>query len=145
MSTAWTITFDCAGPAELAAFWCQALGYVEAAPPAGFATREEWLATVGVPPEEWGDGSYIEDPAGLRPAISFLKVPEAKTAKNRVHLDVQAGGGRGEPQEVRWARVQAAVARLTGAGASVVREDWQDGVPDHFVMTDPESNEFCVV
>ena len=145
MSTAWTMTFDCADPAELAAFWCQALGYVEAAPPAGFATREEWLASVGVPPEEWGDGAYIEDPAGLRPAISFLKVPEAKSAKNRVHLDVQAGGGRGEPQEVRWARVQAAVARLTGAGAAVVREDWQDGVPDHFVMTDPESNEFCVV
>jgi hypothetical protein len=35
------------------------------------------------------------------PGISFLKVPEPKTAKNRVHLDVQAGGGRGEPQEAR--------------------------------------------
>jgi len=96
MSTAWTLTFDCANPAALAAFWCQALGYVEGASPAGFATWEEWLASVGVPPEEWGDGAYIEDPAGLRPGISFLKVPEAKTAKNRVHLDVQAGGGRGE-------------------------------------------------
>jgi hypothetical protein len=145
MSTAWTMTFDCADPAALAAFWRQALGYVEAAPPAGFATREEWLASAGVPPEEWGDGAYIEDPAGLKQAISFLMVPEAKTAKNRVHLDVQAGGGRSEPQAVRWARVQAAVARLTGAGATVVREDWQDGVPDHFVMTDPEGNEFCVV
>ena len=145
MSTAWTITFDCADPAALAAFWCQALGYVDGAPPAGSATWDEYLASVGVPPEEWGDGAYIEDPAGLRPGISFLKVPEAKSAKNRVHLDVQAGGGRGEPQAVRWARVQAAVARLTGAGATVVREDWQDGVPDHFVMTDPEGNEFCVV
>ncbi len=105
MSTAWTITFDCADPATLAAFWRQALGYVDGAPPAGSATWEEWLASVGVPPEEWGDGAYIEDPAGLRPAMSFLKVPEAKSAKNRVHLDVQAGGGRGEPQEVRWARV----------------------------------------
>jgi Glyoxalase-like domain len=98
-----------------------------------------------VPPEEWGDGAYIEDPAGLRPGISFLKVPGAKAAKNRVHLDVQAGGGRGLPQEVRWARVLAAVARLTGAGATVVREERQDGVPDHFVMADPEGNEFCVV
>jgi hypothetical protein len=98
-----------------------------------------------VPPEEWGDGAYIEDPAGLRPAISFLKVPEAKTAKNRVHVDVQASGGRGEPQEVRWARVLEAVARLIAAGATAVREDWQDGVPDHFVMADPEGNEFCVV
>jgi Glyoxalase-like domain len=145
MSTAWTITFDCADPAALAAFWRQALGYVDCTPPAGSATWEEWLAGVGVPPEEWGDGAYIEDPKGLGPGISFLKVPEAKTAKNRVHLDVQAGGGRDEPQEVRWARVQEAVARLTRAGATVVREDWQDGVPDHFVMADPEGNEFCVV
>jgi Glyoxalase-like domain len=145
MSTAWTITFDCADPASLAAFWRQALGYVDSGPPAGFATREEWLASVGVPPEEWGDGAYIEDPDDLRPRISFLKVPEPKTAKNRVHLDVQAGGGSGEPQEARWARVLAAVERLTGAGATVIREDLQDGVPDHFVMADPEGNEFCVV
>jgi hypothetical protein len=145
MSTAWTITFDCADPAVLAAFWCRALGYVESAPPAGFATWEEWLASVGVPQEEWGDGAYIEDPEGLRPGISFLKVPELKAAKNRVHLDVQAGGGRGEPQEVRWARVLEAVQRLTEAGAAVIREYLQDGVPDHFVMADPEGNEFCVV
>jgi hypothetical protein len=95
MGTAWTIAFDCAEPAVLAAFWRQALGYVEGAPPAGSATWEEWLASVGVPPEEWGDGAYIGDPAGLRSAISFLKVPEPKTTKNRVHLDVQTGGGRG--------------------------------------------------
>jgi Glyoxalase-like domain len=145
MSTAWTITFDCADPARLAAFWRRALGYADSAPPAGCATWEEWLASVGVPQEEWGDGAYIEDPEGLRPRISFLKVPEPKTAKNRVHLDVQAGGGRGEPQDVRWARVLAAVKLLTGAGATVVREDLQDGVPDHFVMADPEGNEFCVV
>jgi hypothetical protein len=144
-STAWTITFDCADPAVLAVFWCRALGYVEAAPPAGSATWEEWLASVGMPEEEWGDGAYIEDLQGLRPGISFLKVPESKTAKNRVHLDVQAGGGCGEPQEVRWARVLAAVQRLTGAGATVIREALQDGVPDHFVMADPEGNEFCVV
>jgi hypothetical protein len=145
MSTAWTITFDCADPATLAAFWCQALGYVEGAPPTGCASWEEYLASVGVPPEEWGDGAYIEDPEDVRPAISFLAVPEPKTVKNRVHLDVQAGGGRGEPQEVRWARVLEAVARLTALGATVVREVLQDGVPDHFVMTDVEGNEFCVV
>lgn len=53
-----------------AAFWCRALGYVDAVPPAGSATWEEWLASVGVPHEEWGDGAYIEDPEGLRPGIS---------------------------------------------------------------------------
>lgn len=145
MSTAWTITFDCTDPAVLAAFWCRALGYVAAVPPAGSATWEEWLASAGVPREEWGDGAYIEDPEGLRPGISFLKVPEPKAAKNRVHLDVQAGGGRGEPQEVRWARVLEAVRVLTEAGAFVIHESRQNGIPDHFVMGDPEDNEFCVV
>jgi hypothetical protein len=144
MSTAWTITFDCADPAALAAFWCQALGNVDGAPPAGSATWEEYLASVGVPPEEWGDGAYIEDPAALRPGISFLKVPEAKAAKNRVHLDVQAGGGRGEPQEVRWARVLEAVAPERGGRDRGPRGP-AGRVPDHFVMADPEGNEFCVL
>jgi hypothetical protein len=47
--TAWTITIDCADPAVQAAFWCQALGYVDGAPPAGSASWEEYLASVGVP------------------------------------------------------------------------------------------------
>jgi Glyoxalase-like domain len=83
--------------------------------------------------------------AGQRRCAAGGMGPEPKTAKNRVHLDVQAGGGRGGPQEVRWARVLAAVRRLTEAGAAVIREDLQGRVPDHFVMADPEGNEFCVV
>jgi len=145
MSTRWSLTFDCADPAALAAFWCLALGYVNASPPEGFASWPEWLAYAGVPPEEWDDGAYIEDPEGVRPGISFLKVPEPKMAKNRVHLDVQAGGGRGVPWAVRWPRVTEAVGRLTAAGATVIREDVQDGTPDHVVMADPEGNEFCVL
>jgi len=145
MSTNWTLTFDCANPASLAAFWRLALGYVDAAPPKGFANWPEYLASVGVPAGEWDDGAVIEDPEGIRPAISFLKVPEPKTVKNRVHLDVQAGGGRGEPWSVRWPRVTAEVDRLTAAGAVLIREDMQDGTPDHIVMTDPEGNEFCVL
>jgi hypothetical protein len=145
MSTKWTVTIDCADPAKLAAFWCLALGYVEASPPQGFASWEEWLAHFGVPPAEWDDGAFIEDSGGAGPSISFLKVPEPKVAKNRVHLDVQAGGGRSEPWEVRWPRVTLAVDRLTAAGATVLREDMQDGTPDHVVMADPEGNEFCVL
>jgi hypothetical protein len=57
----------------------------------------------------------------------------------------EQGGGRGEPQQVRWVRVLEAVARLTEAGATAVREDLQDGVPDHVVMVDQEGNEFCVL
>lgn len=129
----------------MAAFWCLALGYVEASPPEGFASWPDWFAHWGVPQDEWGDGAYIEDPAGVGPSISFLKVPEPKVAKNRVHLDVQAGGGRGEPWAVRWPRVTEAVERLVAAGATAIREDVQDGTPDHVVMADPEGNEFCVL
>jgi predicted enzyme related to lactoylglutathione lyase len=81
----------------------------------------------------------------VRPSISFLKVSEPKVAKNRVHLDVHVGGGRSQPWEIRWPRVTEAVERFAGAGATVVREDMQNGVPDHMVMADPEGNEFCVL
>ena len=43
MSTRWSLTFDCADPVVLAAFWCLALGYVEASPPEGFATWPDWF------------------------------------------------------------------------------------------------------
>ena len=66
-------------------------------------------------------------------------------AKNRIHLDIQAGGGRGVPWAVRAPRVRAAVERLVAAGATVQREDFVDGRLDHVVMADPEGNEFCVV
>jgi hypothetical protein len=141
----WSLTFDCADPAALAAFWRLALGYVDGPPPEGFTSWPEYLARVGVPAEEWGDGAFITDPAGIGPPISFLRVPEPKSAKNRVHLDVQAGGGRGEPWAVRWPRVTAAVERLTAAGATVIGEVEQDGTPDHVVLADPEGNEFCVL
>ncbi|MGC1215179.1 MAG: VOC family protein [Micromonospora sp.] len=76
----------------------------------------------------------------------FRYGPEPKVVKNRVHLDVQVGGGRAQPWEVRWPRVTEAVERLTTAGATVIRQDaLEDGTPDHVVMADPEGNEFCVL
>jgi hypothetical protein len=145
MQTRWTLTVDCRRPAALASFWCQALGYVEAPPPGGFESWQEWLTRFGVPPEEWDDGAYIQDPDGVLPGISFLKVPEPKVVKNRLHLDLQAGGGRSEPWQVRWPRVTRRVDELIAAGATVIREYEQNGKPDHVVMADPESNEFCVL
>jgi hypothetical protein len=70
-----------------------------------------------------------------RPSPSS-RSPEPKIAKDRVHLDVQAGGGRSQPWEVRWPLVTEVVQRLAAAGATVVREDLQDGTPDHVVMAD---------
>ncbi|MFC9249235.1 VOC family protein [Streptomyces sp. NPDC057136] len=145
MSTKWSLTIDCARPAELARFWALALGYVEKPPPAGFADWNAWFAHHEVPEDEWDDGAYLSDPDGTGPGMSFLKVPEAKVVKNRLHLDVQAGGGRETPWEVRWPRVVAAVERLTAAGATVIREHEMQGRPDHVEMADPEGHEFCVV
>ncbi len=144
MTVVWSITVDCADPARLAAFWREALGYVDAPVPDGFANWEQWLTRWQVPPEEWNDSAYLVDPERVRPSISFLKVPEPKVVKNRLHIDLKVGG-RDEPQEDRWPRVTEKVRRLIEAGATVVRDDVVDGVPSHVVMADPEGNEFCVV
>ncbi|MET7396667.1 VOC family protein [Dactylosporangium sp. NPDC005572] len=141
----WTLTIDCTDAGRQAAFWCLALDYVPAAPPRGWDTWEAWLRHFDVPEDEWDDGATIEDPSGTRPRISFLKVPEPKTVKNRVHIDVQAGGGRDQPPAERWARVRAKADALVAAGATVVAEHSLDGLPDHVVLQDPEGNEFCVV
>lgn len=139
------MTVDCAAPARVAAFWALALGYVEPPPPSGFASWEAWFAHHNVPEDEWDDGAYLADPEGIGPKLSFMKVPEGKVVKNRLHLDVQASGGREVPWDVRWPRVVTAVERLTVAGATVVREHDMDGLPDHVEMLDPEGNEFCVL
>jgi len=70
--------------------------------------------------------------------LVFLEVPEPKVAKNRLHIDVRVGR-HGTPREV-WARVEAKVAQLVGAGAAVLTV----AGTHHVVMADPEGNEFCV-
>ncbi len=67
MSEQWTLTFDAADPAALAAFWRLGLGYVEASPPAGFSSWDEWFDRFDIPVEERNDGATIEDPDGVRP------------------------------------------------------------------------------
>ena len=81
------------------------------------------------------------DPGGAGPRIFLQKVPEPKTVKNRVHLDVQVGAGLG-PDE-RPGRVAAEVERLLGLGATHLRT--YDEMGEHWVvLQDPEGNEFCV-
>ena len=133
------LTLDCDDAPRLAAFWKTALGYVDEPPPAPFATRAEWIAHYE--PEDDGaedDGAWLCDPDGVGPRLSILKVPEPKSAKNRLHLDIRVPV-RGEPEE-RWATIRAEAARLVGAGGRVLAEF--DG--HHVVMADPEGNEFCV-
>lgn len=145
MTTPWTLTIDCASPSVVAAFWKVALGYVDAPAPAGFTTWEEWFVACDVPRDEWDDGASIVDPTGTGPRISMLKVPEAKRTKNRLHIDVQVGGGRAEAAHLRTERIRERVRLLTAAGASVVAEHHIKDELDHVVLADPEGNELCVV
>jgi len=145
MAVNWTLTFDCHDPAAQAAFWTAALGYADAPPPEGWDSWEDWIQSFGLTVEELADGAKIEDPEGVLPSIGFLKVPEGKAVKNRLHLDLQVSGGRHRPQDHRETAIRAFVGRVAGLGATVVEEGIEDGVLDHFVMRDPEGNEFCVV
>ncbi|MEV4365915.1 VOC family protein [Nonomuraea sp. NPDC049637] len=143
------LVIDCASPDRMARFWASALRYTVEPPPDEFGTWREYWLSIGVPEDELGEGDCndsIVDPEGHGPRIWFQQVPEAKTVKNRLHLDVKVGGKRADvPLEVRRARVDAEVERLVQAGASVVRVLSQPGV-DHYAvaMADPEGNEFDV-
>ncbi|WP_030662652.1 VOC family protein [Streptomyces cellulosae] len=133
------LTLDCSDARRLAAFWKTALGYVDEPPPAPFETREEWHASFGLPEDDSvDDGAWLCDPGGVGPRLSLLTVPEPKTAKNRLHIDIRVPG-HGSPEE-RWARIRAESGRLVKAGGAVLEE--VDG--HHVVMADPEGNEFCV-
>lgn len=146
------ITFDAHDPRALSTFWRDALGYVHPGPPgvelpAGvdpLAAWDDFLARIGVPESERNTRSAIEDPAGSGPRVFFQQVPEGKTAKNRVHLDVRAAPGL--QGEERMAALEAEAERLVALGASRVRRF--DPEPPlsagHLVLTDPEGNEFCL-
>ncbi len=138
------ITFDCADPAALAAFWAEALGYRLQDPPGGVATWDEALEAMGVPPENRNDASAVVDPGGAGPRLFFQRVPEPKRVKNRVHLDVRAAPGlQGDD---RMAALEAEADRLVSHGAARLRR--HEPAPPlgagHIIMADPEGNEFCL-
>lgn len=111
------VCVDTPDPARLASFWQPALGWRR--------TFEQGSAVVLEPPE----GS-AED--GVAPDLLFLRVPEGKAGKNRLHLDLRPGDQAAE------------VARLEGLGAS--RADVGQGAGVSWVvLADPDGNEFCVL
>jgi hypothetical protein len=114
------ITVDCANPALLAEFWSQALGW-----PIGVGGDE-----IGV----WIERE-LDDPRKTGfPDILFLKVPDDKVVKNRLHLDL-----RPDNQEEEVARLESLGAKRIEIGQSDYSETtW-------VVMADPEGNEFCVL
>ncbi|MCS3493459.1 hypothetical protein M2368_002471 [Arthrobacter sp. JUb119] len=110
------IAVDCANPMLVARFWCEALNY---------DVLEEEAGLVSI-------GSKSQGPGGLK--LTFAQVPETKSIKNRLHLDLR-------PQN---AQQQEEADRLISLGASYAdvgqRED-----ESWIVMADPEGNEFCVL
>ena len=108
------ITFDCADPRRLAEFWAAVTG---------FQVQSESKSA--------GNKAGIKSDIPEFPRLLFIRVPEGKTVKNRIHLDLQADD------------MEAEVARLAELGASVVEGHKR---PDHTwtVLRDPEGNEFCV-
>lgn len=138
------VTFDSSDPGALATFWADALGYQLQDPPQGFDSWEAALEAMGVPESEWNSRSAILPIEGNGPRIFFQRVPEGKTVKNRVHLDVRAAPGL--QGEERMAALEAEAERLEGAGAArAYRVDPNPPMEFGFItMRDPEGNEFCL-
>ncbi|WP_234434785.1 VOC family protein [Streptomyces pyridomyceticus] len=108
------MTIDCADPHALASFWAQVL--------------EGTLGEDDNP----GDEEALVESAGA--ALLFIRVPEGKSVKNRVHLDVQPQD-RNRDEEVE---------RLLALGATVVGDHRVPGGKGWVTLADPEGNEFCV-
>jgi hypothetical protein len=114
------VTFDCADPAALAAFWNEALRW------GGVAVAADGGGAICGPP---AGGTYLE----------FIRVPEAKVGKNRVHLGCAAPS---------FDALDAEIERLLGLGATIA---WEEEFPPevaatyrNVVLRDPEGNELCL-
>lgn len=136
------VVFDAAEPEKLAQFWALALGCITQPRPEGFTSLEEFFRSIGIPEEEFGDQWALIDPAGYGPRLYFQRVPEGKTAKNRVHLDVRVAGPDVTSEE-RERLVSEHVSRLVAAGGAVAWE-LDEAHGRCTVMRDPEGNEFCI-
>ncbi len=146
MAVRFQLVIDCADNETMARFWAAALHYQLEPPPTGFATWDDYWRDVGVGEEDLGIGEdSISDPDGQGPRIWFQRVPEQKTIKNRIHLDIHASGGRAVPMETRKQRVDAEARRLSDLGASLLHVMGEEGL-DHYAvaMADPEGNEFDI-
>ncbi len=140
MATDFQVTIDSAAPHELADWWAEALGwqaepqdeaFIRRMVDAGHASEADTMQHRGA--LVWKAGAAITSPDPGRPRVLFQSVPEAKTVKNRVHLDLRVGDERRE----------AEVARLVAMGATELYRASQ-GPFEWATLADPEGNEFCV-
>ena len=143
MAISFQVTFDCADPDALSRFWGALLGYTEQQPPEGHASWEDWLRAMGIPEDEWNSAGAVVDPDGVGPRLYFQRVPEGKVAKNRLHLDVNVGGGPGVPPDQRRTRIDSEAERAVSLGARELYRIDERG-EYHVTLHDPEGNEFCL-
>lgn len=147
------LTFDAHSPRRLGLFWLEVLtGYAVDPPPGGrigtpeetLAAWEELLRASGMPEEEFDSAMALVDPQGRGPRLWFQRVPEPKTAKNRMHIDVRTAFGL-EGDE-RMAVLEQECGRLQELGATRLRRFEPAPPMSHgfIVMADPEGNEFCL-
>ena len=114
-------TIDCANAYELSEWWKQVLGYVDVEDDPNKPGHEECM--------------ILSPDTGH--SLLFIEVPDTKTVKNRMHLDLRPSVGTRDEE----------VARLLGLGATQVddrRDHYGPGV-GWVVLADPEGNEFCVL
>jgi hypothetical protein len=119
------VEFDCRHPASLARFWAAAVDGYQVAPYDDAELAR--LRATGVDDPEDDPSVLVEPVSGSGPRLWFTRVPEPKTVKNRVHIDLRA------------ADVDAEADRPVGLGAQVLGK-----VEDWVVLADPEGGEFCV-
>jgi predicted enzyme related to lactoylglutathione lyase len=112
------LTFDCSDAHSLAHFWAEALGWN-----VYFDDDPEVLVASSFPAPDGGPATLL-----------FIPVPEGKTAKNRLHLDLSPETGTRDEQ----------VERLIGLGARLVDDRRKPDGTGWAVLADPEGNEFCV-
>jgi Glyoxalase-like domain len=136
------VVIDCAEPHPLADWWAEVLGwavepqdqaFIRSMIDQGLATEEETTRHHGA--LVWATGAAIQHPDGLdrAPRILFQHVPEAKTVKNRVHLDLRTSADSSLAEK----------NRVLGMGATQIGAGSQ-GPHSWVVLADPEGNELCL-
>ncbi|GAA1996941.1 VOC family protein [Catenulispora subtropica] len=144
MPLSFQVVVDCADPHTLADWWAETLGwdvepsnedFIRKMIAEGHADEADTKTHNGV--LVWRDGAAVVHPdgrtAGPGARILFQKVPEPKTVKNRVHLDLDVGQDH----------VEAELERLTARGATFLHRG-QEGPSNWVTITDPEGNELCL-
>ena len=114
-SSVLNVSVDCADPYTLCQFWSQVTGKP-------------------VPPEDQPGDDEVGFDLGNGTSLLFLRVPEPKTVKNRLHVCLQPDVARDEE-----------VSRLLGLGATLVDDRRNPDGTGWAVLADPEGNEFCVL